>query len=404
MGYNYFCDRVLWILIWNIVAKTTTTWDVRWIMDWLSWTLGIVFGILAIVALCRKRHPRCGCGTNCGCDEHHGCGERHGECHAHMGRLSDDRDEDRAACGGDSQRGDSQQPEYAEPTAENCSLITVLGDASGDRGNDGEGTKYSDAISAVDAVTASDMVGKLYCTNRSCHVVSRHADTRPNPIQERRAKRLHLLGDIDPNEVDPDGWELLQIAAYRGDTAAIDELTEEFTTDREQLSQMLEVALDDGMTPLCLAIENGYASAALRLLELGAGATVVTADGWTPLHLASAAGMHRVATALYDAGADPKAQTESGLTPLHLAVMTGDDAMVRLLCDMAPDGMNMAEHDRLVTPLHLAVENRHLEVVKTLISDGADLHARNADSLTPLAIAAAKNYTEIETVLKAYAA
>ena len=374
-------------------------------MDGLSWALGIVFGILVLmILLCRMRHSRggCVCGERCRCGTSYGCGEGRDEdtcgcdeCHD-KGRIDGDTD-DGNACDrnvrDEISSGEEPRSTVSYDVSENpVDVVTVR--SSG---------RYPDAIAAVDAVTASDMMGKLYCTNRSCHTVSRHADTRPNPIQERRVKRLHALGDIDPNEVDPDGWELLQIAAYRGDTVAIDELTEEFLDD-EALSQQLEATLDDGMTSLCLAIESGYTSAALRLLELGSHANVVTVDGWTPLHLAAAAGMHRVATALYDAGANPKAQTESGLTPLHLAVMVGDDAMVRLLCDMAPDGMNIVEHDRLVTPLHLAVENRHLEVVKTLISDGADVDVRNAESLTPLAVATAKNYTEIENVLKAYAA
>ncbi len=373
-------------------------------MDGLSWAFGIVFGIVVLVMLCRMRHSRggCACGERCHCDTSCGCGEGRDEgtygcaCRDKK-RLDEDMDESHVC---DRNVRDDVSPEE-EPRStvsyhvSESPVDVVTAHSSG---------RYPDAIAAVDAVTASDMMGKLYCTNRSCHTVSRHADTRPNPIQERRAKRLHALGDIDPNEVDPDGWELLQIAAYRGDTVAIDELTEEVVEDRDQLTSMLEATLEDGMTALCLAIENGYTSSALRLVELGADVTVVTSDGWTPLHLAAAASMHRVATALYDAGANPKAQTESGLTPLHLAVMMGDDTMVRLLCDMAPDGMNIVEHDRLVTPLHLAVENRHLEVVKTLISDGADVDVRNAESLTPLAVATAKNYTEIENVLKAYAA
>ena len=51
------------------------------------------------------------------------------------------------------------------------------------------------------------------------------------------------------------------------------------------------------------------------------------------------------------------------------------------------------------TPLHLAVQNGNIEIIKTLLASGGDLDARNADGLTPLDLAITTNNTEIVQLL-----
>jgi len=51
------------------------------------------------------------------------------------------------------------------------------------------------------------------------------------------------------------------------------------------------------------------------------------------------------------------------------------------------------------TPLHLAVQNGNIEIVKTLLANGCDLNACNADGLTPLDLAITTNNTEIVQLL-----
>jgi len=50
-------------------------------------------------------------------------------------------------------------------------------------------------------------------------------------------------------------------------------------------------------------------------------------------------------------------------------------------------------------PLHLAVQNGNIEIVKTLLARGYDLNTRNADGLTPLDLAIATNNTAITQLL-----
>jgi len=51
------------------------------------------------------------------------------------------------------------------------------------------------------------------------------------------------------------------------------------------------------------------------------------------------------------------------------------------------------------TPLHLAVQNGNIEIVKTLLARGYNLNARNVDGLTPLDLAIATNNTAIAQLL-----
>ena len=51
------------------------------------------------------------------------------------------------------------------------------------------------------------------------------------------------------------------------------------------------------------------------------------------------------------------------------------------------------------TPLHLAVQNGNIEIVKMLLDAGHDLNAVNADDLTPLQLAIQLGHTEIVTLL-----
>ena len=51
------------------------------------------------------------------------------------------------------------------------------------------------------------------------------------------------------------------------------------------------------------------------------------------------------------------------------------------------------------TPLHFAVQNGNVEIVKTLLARGYDQNVRNADGLTPLDLAIATNNTAITQLL-----
>ena len=51
------------------------------------------------------------------------------------------------------------------------------------------------------------------------------------------------------------------------------------------------------------------------------------------------------------------------------------------------------------TPLHIAVQNENIELIKVLLAGDCDFNVRNADGLTPLDLAIANNNEEIVRLL-----
>jgi uncharacterized protein len=133
--------------------------------------------------------------------------------------------------------------------------------------------------------------------------------------------------------------------------------------------------LGDGATALHWAAYWDNADALALLVQAGANVNAVTDLGITPLYLASSNGNAITVQRLLDKGADPNLVSAAGVSALMRAAQAGGGAAVRLLLAHGAK-VNEREPSRSQTALMWAVAQRHPDVVRVLIENGADVAAR----------------------------
>jgi ankyrin repeat protein len=181
----------------------------------------------------------------------------------------------------------------------------------------------------------------------------------------------------------------------------------------------------DGSSPLLVAVQNGFYDIGAFLIDHGANPNLANAKGWTPLYLAvkirnqettalpapSTDGVLDLIKTLLDRGANPNLQItaateihqgmtalwlkEEGATPLLRAALCGDLTVVKLLVAHGADPL-IPTFDH-TTPLMVAsgvgwadgmlheyTGDQTLEVIKLLLSLGADVNAANDHGITAL--------------------
>jgi ankyrin repeat protein len=106
----------------------------------------------------------------------------------------------------------------------------------------------------------------------------------------------------------------------------------------------------------------------------------------TSLHKAVFHSHEGIAEILLSSGASVSEQDKFGNTPLCIAVREGKLEMVRLLVSHGAD-VNAHYNEFNLTPLHRASADGQREMVKLLLSKGAKLNVKNRDGYTPLKIA-----------------
>lgn len=97
-------------------------------------------------------------------------------------------------------------------------------------------------------------------------------------------------------------------------------------------------------------------------------------------------------------GANLEEADEFARTPLLVAANNGHKEIVQSLIACGASVNAITEHG---SPLHLAADNGHTEVVNMLIKAGADVHATNAQRNTPLYLAAFRKEAIVEALIAA---
>ncbi|XP_047530472.1 serine/threonine-protein phosphatase 6 regulatory ankyrin repeat subunit B [Vanessa atalanta] len=192
----------------------------------------------------------------------------------------------------------------------------------------------------------------------------------------------------------------------------------------------------NGRTALHLAAMNGFAHLVKFLIrDHNAMIDVLTLKKQTPLHLAAASGQIEVCKLLLELGANIDATDELGQKPIHAAAQNNYSEVVQLFLQQHPnlvmattkDGNTCAhiaaiqgsvkvieelmKFDRTgvisarnklndSTPLQLAAEGGHADVVRVLVRAGASCSEENRSGLTAVHLAAEHGHTNVLDVMR----
>lgn len=136
-----------------------------------------------------------------------------------------------------------------------------------------------------------------------------------------------------------------------------------------------------------------------RLLAEGNPVDSRGSDQATPLIAAALNDHADAARLLIEKGADVMARNSGGFTALHAAAYSGSLAVATLLADnkaLLADAANKAG----VTPLFVAIEMNHPEVVELLIAKGSDVSRPEGHGYSPLTRAYWKRHNNMVSLLK----
>lgn len=149
-------------------------------------------------------------------------------------------------------------------------------------------------------------------------------------------------------------------------------------------------------TALTVACQGGHEDLVKLLIEKGAHIEHRDKKGYTPLILAASLGHHKIVQLLLLYGADVEAQSERNKdTALCAAAQAGKYECCEILLTK---GHANKEHRNIsdYTPLSLAASGGYVNIIKLLLSHGAEINSRTGSKLgiSPLMLAAMNGHTQ----------
>ena len=197
-----------------------------------------------------------------------------------------------------------------------------------------------------------------------------------------------LRADANAFAVEPSGETVLMSCSRTGLLGAVEKL---LAAGAEPNS----LETNSGQSALMWAAAEGHTGVVDLLIGAGADVNASSSGRFTPLMFSARSGALEIARLLLDAGADINATTDEGLSPLLVATasldaITGSD--YRLVVDesehqdlgilLIDHGADVNQSDQYgMTALHYAVEMDKPRLLKKLLEKGADPNAQLTEGL-----------------------
>jgi len=247
-----------------------------------------------------------------------------------------------------------------------------------------------------------DMLRELY----SRHLIYHHHETTGSAgegVVESLAASTATVVEVDR---DPDGNTALHYAAFKGHISIV-----EYLITIIQFDPL--VTNNEGLTPLAVATAANRTDVVRFLLGLSrndrnlsleqpqSGPVAAKAgeggvlSGYTCFHRAAMAGAIESLVLLLDTSSSSTAPIDIdmpnavGTTMLHLAAQKGHLSICELLVNRPHCANVNAKNQFSLTPLMYACIGGHIDIVRFLLRNGADVHARNDSGAYALHLAAA---------------
>eukprot|EP01102_Stenamoeba_stenopodia_P018824 TRINITY_DN696_c0_g1_i1.p1 TRINITY_DN696_c0_g1~~TRINITY_DN696_c0_g1_i1.p1 ORF type:complete len:798 (+),score=192.75 TRINITY_DN696_c0_g1_i1:215-2608(+) len=196
-------------------------------------------------------------------------------------------------------------------------------------------------------------------------------------------------------------WTPLHAATY-GELVSV---VKDMVADNRSWVDEEDVA---GWTPFVIAVSKGNMELFRLFLAMGASYSIKTAQDYTPVMIACNNGYEQIVRELLEIGVDCSIQSHQSMdTALHMAIKNKHKEIVKQLLNPPSNTSTIQSKTNLLSitnkigsiPLHVAVASGDIEIVKLLLSLGSDANAKRGDGYTPLHLAAIQNNIEIAKLL-----
>lgn len=191
------------------------------------------------------------------------------------------------------------------------------------------------------------------------------------------------------------GRTALHLAAMNGHTHLVKFLVRDH-------SAVIDILTLRKQTPLHLAAGNGQLEVCKLLLELGASIDATDDLGQKPIHVAAQNNFSDVAKLFLEQHPNlVMATSKDGNTCAHIAAMQGSVRVIEELMKFDRTGViNVRNKLTESTPLQLAAEGGHAEVVKALVRAGASATDENKTGFTAVHLAAKNGHGPVLEVMR----